>query len=81
MSLPGDDNYPPGVSQSDIGDDEYFCSRCEKQIDQSDIDDDASEGFEHICKNCALELAAEAEEEEQEQEENERKQSRNHPAF
>jgi hypothetical protein len=60
--------YPPGVGQSDIGDDDYYCSKCERQIDESDIDDDVSEGFEHICKDCALVMRAEHEEEEQNQE-------------
>lgn len=40
----------------------YVCSRCERQITQSEIDDEFSEAFDNVCGECALQMRAEMEE-------------------
>jgi hypothetical protein len=45
---------PPGCGYWDTGtSDEYFCSVCDRQVDPSEIDDEASEAFKHVCIECA----------------------------
>ena len=44
-------DYPPGVSQADIGEDEYICEVCERTLAENEIHEDC-EGFEIICKDC-----------------------------
>jgi uncharacterized CHY-type Zn-finger protein len=40
-------------------DDEYTCVRCGKEIEEHQIDDEASEAFVHTCVPCAEEVRAE----------------------
>jgi hypothetical protein len=54
------DNLPPGCRVSDIGSDDYVCTRCDREIAASEIDDDASEAFCYVCQDCAAEMRTEA---------------------
>jgi DNA-directed RNA polymerase subunit RPC12/RpoP len=40
-------------------DDEYTCVRCGKDIEEHQIDDEASEAFVYTCVPCAEEVRAE----------------------
>lgn len=50
-------DYPPGVTQADIGSDEYVCAICERALDQKEIHEDCEE--EIICKDCYLQCQEE----------------------
>lgn len=47
-------NTPPGCPPWDTGtDDELTCSKCGQVVSEDEIDEEASEAFEHVCIGCA----------------------------
>lgn len=49
-------NLPPGCTDADGGaSDIYRCSKCDRIIDEDEIDDAESEAFNFVCEKCATE--------------------------